>query len=273
MTRCTTIVGLIFAMLYLLVLPGCQETTIHLKPDGSGTVETLATLRRTDLKDVDDYKKDAKAFEADTIKKLTEAASLPVNTRGLSAPHITTISNDKEFGIKVECSFRRIDEVEISACSLWMNDKDTDASRASSSMVRFTFDGKDDGGKLKIRLPADLCADKVFREKTLARDLLKMVAPPSGSGDSLDAVARSGVSINIQIEGGISKTNSLFSTSDTVTLFSFKDPPAQDVTTLQAAQSQSLEKKKDAEALLKSLLGLKMNLNPEIEMKWKTAGR
>jgi hypothetical protein len=257
----------------LLLLSGCQETTIHLKSDGSGTVETVAMLRRSDLKNDEDYKKDAKAYEADTIKTLTENASLPVNTRGLSSPHVTTVSTDKEFGIKVEYSFARIDEVEICAYSLWMNDKNTDSSRAGSSSVRFSLDRKDDGGKLKIRLPADMCADKLFKEHTLARDLRKLMAPAKPDEETCINATCSGVSLKIKIDGEVTKTNSLFATSDTVTVFSFKDPPAQDLATLDAAQSQALDKKKDAEGLLKSLLGLKMNLSPEIEMKWKTAGK
>lgn len=257
--------------LLLLFVTGCQETTIHLKSDGSGTMETLAVLRRSDLANNDEYKKDAKVYETETIKALTEGASLPVNTRGLSVASITPVTNEREFGVKVAYTFNSIEAVEVSACSLWLNDKSTDPTKYNSSALRFTLERKDDGGKLKIRLPADACGEKFLKSRTLAQELLQAV---SGSQESAgESLMRSGVSIKIDFDGSISKTNALHVSNDTITVFEFKDPTAQDISLLQSAQSQGSDKKKDAESLLKSLQGLKMNLSPEIEVKWKTAGR
>ena len=291
------------AMLMTIILSGCIQDTIviHVKPDGSGTIEETFLLSNSMVKmmesiaggiagpvkeeGVQDNKegtkgnteKEAKQTRDDAIAKMVKDAEKRTETFGAAVKFVSAkpVKTDTASGYNALYSFRDIGEVKVNQNpGSRMDGQESQKSNSQKEqylLFRFT---RGSPARLVVILPAQ---KETSGDKSGAPDNGKTAEGKSGkeaSAQSPEMIKNlfqdMKVKIAIQFEGTIINTNATYRDGSTVTLIEMDIGKLMTNTTLfkqvLAANPLSVGETK---VLFKNVEGLKFETNNQVTVDFK----
>ncbi|MEN6319354.1 MAG: hypothetical protein ABFD82_11440 [Syntrophaceae bacterium] len=291
-------------LLMVFILCGCIQDTIviHVKPDGSGTIEETSLLSNSiieimesfasgmggsdaeksgqDKKDAikGDPPKEAKKTSDDMITKMLKDAELRAATYGASVKFISAkpVTTDTGSGYSAVYAFQDINQVRVNqnpSDKLDSQKAEKNASPAKEEFLLFTF-VQGSPSKLVVTFPAQKSAAV---EPTATPESVK--GNEDKPNKEADAQAMEMIKnifkdmrlvISLKFEGTIVKTNASYRDGSMVTLVEMDFNKFLDnadlLKQLNAAKPQSIEATK---ALLKNVKGLKFEMNNPVTVEFQ----
>jgi hypothetical protein len=292
------------SMLMVVLLCGCIQDSIviHVKADGSGTIEETSLLSNSmidimeslehsmtgsDTRKSDQDKKDATKDNSrkednktrdDVIAKMVKDAEMRAATFGASVKFISAkpVKTDTGSGYSAVYAFQDISKVRVNqnpSDKLDAQKAEKGASSQKEEFLHFMF-VKGSPSKVVITFPAqkDVAVDKPGTPDSTKTSEDK---PNKASDDQAMEMTKSlfkdmKMIISLKFEGTIVKTNATYRDGSTVTLIEmdfnkFMNNAAQ-FKQLSTAMPQSIEETK---ALFKSVEGLKFETNNPVTVEFK----
>ncbi len=292
------------SMLMVIFISGCiqDNIVIHIKPDGSGTIEETSLLSNSmidiiesvaggmagsvnqkgdqDNKDAakGDSKKEEKKIRDDITTKLVKDAENRAETFGAKVKFISAkpVKTDTGSGYTAVYAFQDISLVKVNQnpsdkVDLQGAEKGDSSAKEESLLFKFI---KGSPSKLFITFPAKKDA---AGDKSSAPDSAKDIEGKSNKESDAQSMEMAmklfqdmKLKISLQFEGTIVNTNATFRDGSTVTLMEMDFGKIMNNATLfkqlTAAKPQSIEETK---ALVKSIEGLKIETNNPVTIEFK----
>jgi len=292
------------SILMVVFLSGCiqDNIVIHIKPDGSGTIEETSLLSNSmidimesitggmagsvnqkvdqDNKDAakGDPKKEEKKIHDEIMAKLVKDAADRAETFGAKVKFISAkpVKTDTGSGYTAIYAFQDINLVKVNQnpsekVDLQGAEKNDSSSKQESLLFKFT---KGSPSRLVVTFPAK---KDVAGDKSSAPDSTKDIEGKSNRESDAQSMEMTKklfqdmkLRISLQFEGTIVNTNATFRDGSTVTLMEMDFGKiinnAKLFNQLAAAKPQSIEETK---ALVKSIEGLKIETNNPVTVEFK----
>ena len=291
-------------LLMVFILCGCIQDSIviHIKPDGSGTIEETSLLSNSMIEIMESFasgmagsdtqksdqdkkgmtkdnpQKEDKTTRDDTIAKMVKDAELRAATFGASVKFISAkpVTTDTGSGYSAVYSFQDINQVRVNqnpSDKLDSQKAEKSASPPKEEFLLFTF-VQGSPSKLVVTFPAQKNAavdPPAAPDSTkTSEDKPNKESDPQALEMMKNLFKDMKLVISLKFEGTIVKTNAAYRNGSTVTLVEmdfnkFLDNAAL-LKQLSAAKPQSVEETK---ALLKSVEGLKFETNNPVTVEFQ----
>ncbi len=292
------------SMMMVLFLSGCiqDNIVIHIKPDGSGTIEETSLLSNSmidimesvaggmsgsmkqkgdqDNKDEakGDSKKEGKKIRDDIMAKLVKDAESRAETFGAKVKFISAkpVKTDTGSGYAAVYAFQDINLVRVNQnpgekVDLQRAEKNEASDKEESLLFKFT---KGSPSRLVVTFPEK---KNTAGDKSGAPGSTKDIEDKSKKESDAQSMEMTKklfqdmkLKISLQFEGTIVDTNATFRDGSTVTLMEMDFGKIMNNATLfkqlAAAKPQSIEETK---ALVKSIEGLKIETNNPVTVEFK----
>lgn len=269
---------LLLAMAICCVSTGCITalTTIHLKPDGSGTIDQTLSMSAAAAAQLASMMKGMRAegseaageMELFSEKEMREAAAKYGD--GVTFVSSTPIKTAERVGRVASYRFSDITKLHIDQKPAAPGPAAQVATSGPSEDVLFKF-GRQPSGTSVLTI--------LFPEAELKKAHDKVSSDPNDEkkAKELDpaalAMARQmfeglKIGIDLDVQGTIVKTNSAYVQGSRVTLLEmdFSELLKNDALLKQAAEPKSIE---EAKKLLQGVKGFKVNLDPEVTVEFR----
>jgi hypothetical protein len=258
-------------------IPGCfqVETTVRVNPDGSGTIEERMLMSRMIIKqfdemsrafaDPDEKPKPFTLHEGEKLRK--RAANLGQRVVYVSS---SALDDDSYSGYKALYSFSDINKVRLSSAGKEAMPGDGEEGGTIDGAVEFKyFPGAT--SRLVIIMPRNENAGKPSDSRSNNSEEPPMT--PEQKKEFGEMMKGMRFSLAVEVKGMIVKTNATQCTGNRITLFEFDldrmGGGFEELQKLQSAGGEQAPTLADARNLLKSLPGVSVELNDQVEVLFK----